>query len=81
MNAGLSDAGYKGVRSTPAIFVSYMDVYMHSIKTLAVLYGEENDLTEHDRNVREKEDQVDQIMLALPDGQDHYDGLAETTLL
>jgi hypothetical protein len=34
-----------------------------------------NGLTKHDWNVRQKEDQVDQIMLAFPDGEGHYGGL------
>jgi hypothetical protein len=32
-------------------------------------------LTKHDWNVRQEEDQVDQIMLAFPDRKSHCDGL------
>jgi hypothetical protein len=34
MNAGFKAAGYSGVRSTPGIFVSHMDVYTHSQRVL-----------------------------------------------
>jgi hypothetical protein len=73
MKAGFKAAGYSGVRSTPAIFVSSMNVYTHSQRVLPC--GQDNGLTEHDWNVRQKEDQVDQIMLAFPDGEGHDDGL------
>lgn len=39
MNAGFKAAGYSGVRSTPGIFVSCMDVYTHRAKTLCCAVG------------------------------------------
>lgn len=34
MNAGFKAAGYRGVRSTPNIFVSHMNVYTHTQRPL-----------------------------------------------
>jgi len=67
MNAGFKAAGYNGVRSTPSVHVRYINLYMHSQTIVCCAGRKEEALTKHDWDVCQKEDQVDQIMLAFPD--------------
>lgn len=72
MNAGFMAAGYSGVRSTPGTHVSYIfSTHITRGRCCAIEKGDV--LTKHDWDVRQKEDQVDQIMLAFPDGEGHCD--------
>lgn len=74
MKAGFKATGYNGVRSTPGTHVSTStSTRIAKDRCLAIEKGD--DPTKHDGDVRQKEDQVDQIMLAFPDGESHCDGL------
>lgn len=76
MNAGFRAAGYSGVRSTPGTRVSTSNsTRIAKDRCCTTKKGKGDDLTKHDWNVRQKEDQIDQVMLAFPNRQSHCDGL------
>lgn len=67
MNAGFRAAGYRGVRSTPGILISSARQEYKLLVKVCYAINKRVYFTKHDWDVREEEDQVDQITLAFPD--------------